>query len=96
MNMKCAELDHLFDAIQTLSEKDEFYAFFQDLCTIDELHEWDSDLKLPVYWTVAKIMTPSVNQQALVQAQYHESKELINTALADINLQLNASINFTE
>lgn len=28
MNMKCAELDHLFDAIQTLSEKDEFYAFF--------------------------------------------------------------------
>ena len=39
MNMKCAELDHLFDAIQTLSEKDEFYAFFQDLCTIDELHE---------------------------------------------------------
>ena len=70
MNMKCAELDHLFDAIQTLSEKDEFYDFFQDLCTIDELHE--------------------------VQAQYHESKELINTALADINLQLNASINFTE
>lgn len=96
MNMKCAELDHLFDAIQTLSEKDEFYAFFQDLCTIDELHEMGSDLKLPVYWTVAKIMTPSVNQQALVQAQYHESKELINTALADINLQLNASINFTE
>mgnify|MGYP000717308989 FL=1 len=39
MNMKCAELDHLFDAIQTLSEKDEFYDFFQDLCTIDELHE---------------------------------------------------------
>lgn len=96
MNMKCAELDHLFDAIQTLSEKDEFYDFFQDLCTIDELQKWASDLKLPVYWTVAKIMTPSVNQQALVQAQYHESKELINTALADINLQLNASINFTE
>lgn len=39
MNMKCAELDHLFDAIQTLREKDEFYDFFQDLCTIDELHE---------------------------------------------------------
>ena len=39
MNMKCAELDHLFDAIKTLSEKDEFYGFFQDLCTIDVLHE---------------------------------------------------------
>lgn len=96
MNMKCAELDHLFDAIQTLSEKDEFYDFFQDLCTIDELHEMGQRFEVAVYWIVAKIMTPSVNQQALVQAQYHESKELINTALADINLQLNASINFTE
>ena len=36
MNMKCTELDYLFDAIKTL---DEFYNFFQDLCTIDELHE---------------------------------------------------------
>ena len=39
MNMKCTELDYLFDAIKTLDEKDEFYNFFQDLCTIDELHE---------------------------------------------------------
>ena len=39
MNMKCTELDHLFDAIKTLDGKDEFYNFFQDLCTIDELHE---------------------------------------------------------
>lgn len=96
MNMKCAELDHLFDAIQTLSEKDEFYDFFRIYALSMNCMKWASDLKLPVYWTVAKIMTPSVNQQALVQAQYHESKELINTALADINLQLNASINFTE
>lgn len=96
MNMKCAELDHLFDAIQTLSEKMNFMPFFRIYALSMNCMKWDSDLKLPVYWTVAKIMTPSVNQQALVQAQYHESKELINTALADINLQLNASINFTE
>lgn len=28
MNMKCTELDYLFDAIKTLDEKDEFYNFF--------------------------------------------------------------------
>lgn len=27
MNMKCTELDYLFDAIKTLDEKDEFYIF---------------------------------------------------------------------
>lgn len=29
MNMKCTELDYLFDAIKTLDEKDEFYNFFR-------------------------------------------------------------------
>lgn len=27
MNIKCTELDYLFDAIKTLDEKDEFYNF---------------------------------------------------------------------
>ena len=96
MNMKCAELDHLFDAIQTLSEKDEFYAFFQDLCTIDELHEMGQRFE------VARLLDRGENYDAIRESTgvsagtIHESKELINTALADINLQLNASINFTE
>lgn len=96
MNMKCAELDHLFDAIQTLSEKDEFYDFFQDLCTIDELHEMGQRFE------VARLLDHGENYDAIRESTgvsagtISRSKELINTALADINLQLNASINFTE
>lgn len=96
MNMKCAELDHLFDAIQTLSEKDEFYDFFQDLCTIDELHEMGQRFE------VARLLDRGENYDAIRESTgvsagtIHGSKELINTTLADINLQLNASINFTE
>lgn len=30
-------VDHLFDAILTLENKDECYRFFEDLCTVNEL-----------------------------------------------------------
>lgn len=30
-------IDHLFDAILTLQSKKECYAFFEDLCTVNEL-----------------------------------------------------------
>lgn len=97
MNMKCAELDHLFDAIQTLSEKDEFYDFFQDLCTIDELHEMGQRFE------VARLLDRGENYDAIRESTGVSAgtisrikRALINTALADINLQLNASINFTE
>lgn len=93
MNMKCAELDHLFDAIQTLSEKDEFYDFFQDLCTIDELHEMGQRFE------VARLLDHGENYDAIRESTGVSAgtiSRLINTALADINLQLNASINFTE
>ncbi len=30
-------VDHLFDAILTLSDKEECFNFFEDLCTINEL-----------------------------------------------------------
>ena len=31
------EVDHLFDAILTLENKEECYTFFEDVCTINEL-----------------------------------------------------------
>ena len=31
------EVDHLFDAILTLKNKEECYTFFEDVCTINEL-----------------------------------------------------------
>ena len=39
MNSKIqtAEVDHLFDAILTLKDREDCYKFFSDLCTIKEL-----------------------------------------------------------
>lgn len=35
--IKTEAVDHLFDAILTLKDKDECYKFFEDLCTINEI-----------------------------------------------------------
>lgn len=36
-NIRTEEVDHLFDAILCLKDKDECYAFFEDVCTVNEL-----------------------------------------------------------
>lgn len=43
-------VDHLFDAILTLENKEECYTFFQDVCTINEL------LSLSQRYEVAKML----------------------------------------
>ncbi len=35
--LKSDSVDHLFEAILTLKDKDECYSFFEDLCTVNEL-----------------------------------------------------------
>ena len=35
--LKSDSVDHLFDAILTLENKEECYSFFEDLCTVNEL-----------------------------------------------------------
>ena len=35
--IKTDAVDHLFDAILSLQSKEECYAFFEDLCTVNEL-----------------------------------------------------------
>ncbi|MCR4788750.1 MAG: TrpR YerC/YecD [Lachnospiraceae bacterium] len=35
--IKSPEVDHLFEAILALKDKDECYRFFEDLCTVNEL-----------------------------------------------------------
>lgn len=37
-NIKSQEVDHLFDAVMSLENADECYAFFEDICTVNELH----------------------------------------------------------
>ncbi len=36
-NLKSEAVDHLFEAIMTLKNLDEYYAFFEDVCTVNEL-----------------------------------------------------------
>ena len=36
-NIHTEEVDHLFDAILTLKDREECYTFFEDVCTINEL-----------------------------------------------------------
>ncbi len=35
--IKTDAVDHLFDAILTLENRDECYSFFEDVCTVNEL-----------------------------------------------------------
>lgn len=44
------EVDHLFDAILTLQDKEECYTFFEDVCTINEL------LSISQRYEVAKML----------------------------------------
>ncbi len=37
INIKTPAVDYLFDAILSLNDKEECYAFFEDICTVNEL-----------------------------------------------------------
>ena len=48
--IRTTEVDHLFDAILCLKDKEECYTFFEDICTINEL------LSLSQRFEVAKML----------------------------------------
>lgn len=48
--IRTTEVDHLFDAILTLKDKEECYTFFQDVCTVNEL------LSISQRYEVAKML----------------------------------------
>ena len=49
-NIRRTEVDHLFEAILTLKDKEECYIFFEDVCTINEL------LSISQRYEVAKLL----------------------------------------
>lgn len=49
-NTRRTEVDHLFEAILTLKDKEECYTFFEDVCTINEL------LSISQRYEVAKLL----------------------------------------
>ncbi len=48
--IRTMEVDHLFDAILTLKDKEECYTFFEDVCTVNEL------LSISQRYEVAKML----------------------------------------
>lgn len=48
--IRTPEVDHLFDAILTLKDKEECYTFFEDVCTVNEL------LSISQRYEVAKML----------------------------------------
>lgn len=47
---KKAEIDSLFEAILTLSDQEDCYRFFEDICTINEINA------IAQRWAVAKLL----------------------------------------
>lgn len=37
-NIKSVEVDRLFEAVLSLKDEKECYSFFEDICTVNELH----------------------------------------------------------
>ncbi|MBD5522061.1 MAG: TrpR YerC/YecD [Lachnospiraceae bacterium] len=77
--IKNESIDHLFDAILCLNDKDECYRFFEDLCTVNEL------LSLSQRLEVAHMLTNNKT--------YLEIAEKTGTSTATIS-RVNRSLNY--
>ena len=72
-------VDYLFDAILSLKDKEEFYTFFEDICTINEL------LSLPQRFEVARMLRE--------KKTYLEIAEKTGASTATIS-RVNRSLNY--
>lgn len=77
--IKNESIDHLFDAILCLNDKDECYRFFEDLCTVNEL------LSLSQRLEVANMLTNNKT--------YLEIAEKTGTSTATIS-RVNRSLHY--
>ncbi len=77
--IKNESIDHLFDAILCLKDKDECYRFFEDLCTVNEL------LSLSQRLEVAHMLTNNKT--------YSEIAEKTSTSTATIS-RVNRSLHY--
>lgn len=77
--IKTEAVDHLFQAVLTLETKEECYAFFEDLCTVNEL------LSLTQRFEVASMLRE--------QKTYLEIAEKTGASTATIS-RVNRSLNY--
>ncbi|MBR3755729.1 MAG: TrpR-like protein YerC/YecD [Firmicutes bacterium] len=68
---KREDLDELFDAVLTLEDREDCYRFFEDICTINELHAISQRLQ------VAKLLSQ--------KKTYSEIEELTKASTATIS-----------
>ncbi|MCD8222094.1 MAG: YerC/YecD family TrpR-related protein [Clostridiales bacterium] len=77
--LKTEAVDHLFDAILTLETREECYAFFEDVCTINEL------MSLSQRYEVARMLRE--------KRTYLEIAEITGASTATIS-RVNRSLNY--
>ena len=68
----------LFEAILLLENVDECYEFFEDLCTVNELHDMSQRLQ------VAKMLQEKRMLQGPAQPLFPESKDVLPLAPMDM------------
>ena len=78
-NIRTEAVDHLFESILNLRDKEECYLFFEDLCTVNEL------LSLSQRLEVAKMLR--------LQKTYLEIAEKTGASTATIS-RVNRSLNY--
>ena len=77
--LRTEAVDHLFDAILSLQNKEECYTFFEDVCTVNEL------LSLSQRFEVAKMLRD--------QKTYRDIAEKTGASTATIS-RVNRSLNY--
>ena len=77
--LRTEEVDHLFDAILSLQNREECYTFFEDVCTVNEL------LSLSQRFEVAKMLRD--------QKTYLDIAEKTGASTATIS-RVNRSLNY--
>ena len=65
------DIDELFDAILTLNDREDCYRFFEDICTVNEIHAIAQRLQ------VAKLLS--------AKRTYNEIEDITKTSTATIN-----------
>ena len=78
-NIRTEAVDHLFEAILSLKEKEECYTFFEDVCTVNEL------LSLSQRFEVARMLR--------AQKTYLDIAERTGASTATIS-RVNRSLNY--
>lgn len=68
---KKEEIDALFEAILALKDEEECYRFFEDICTVNEIHA------IAQRWTVAKLLDE--------KKIYNEIEEITKASTATIS-----------